>query len=52
MAAALGGAVDDDEMRTLEAEYDAAAAADARAAAGLAERAAKERLKVCSRVAD
>ena len=37
---------DDEEMRALEAEYDAAAAADAQAAAGLAERAAKERAKV------
>ena len=45
-AAALRGAADEDEMRALEAEYDAAAAADDQAAAGLAERAAKERLKV------
>jgi protein AATF/BFR2 len=48
-AAALTGTVDE-EMRALEAEYDAAAAADAQAAAGLAQRAAKERLKVRGRL--
>ena len=45
-AAAVGDTGDDEEMRALEAEYDAAAAADEQAAAGLAERAAKERAKV------
>lgn len=37
---------DDEEMRALEVEYEAAAAADVEAAAGLAERAARERAKV------
>ena len=35
-------------MRALEVEYEAAAAADVEAAAGLAERAARERAKVLS----
>ena len=43
----MGDVGDDEEMRAFEAEYDAAAVADAQAAAGLAERAAKERVKVC-----
>jgi len=42
----VGDTGNDEERRALEAEYDAAAAADAQAAAGLAERAAKERAKV------
>lgn len=45
-AAATTTGSDTEEMRALEAEYDAAADADTRAAASLAERAAKERAKV------
>lgn len=37
---------DDEEMRALEAEYEEAAAADIEAAAGLVERATRERAKV------
>ena len=40
----LGG--DDEEMRALEAEYEEAAVADIQAAAGLVERATRERAKV------